>query len=71
MRHLFLAVVGATAVASTGCFLNAYPSDPALRMTVLMNQSEDLRQIQYELMRFWLVESPSHLTYDRVDGSLQ
>ena len=56
---------------NTGCLLNEYPSDPTLRMQVLLNQSEDLRQIQAEWLRFWMVDHPSHMTYDRIDGGMQ
>jgi hypothetical protein len=72
MRRLLLLVVLAVVLAgNAGCLLNAYPADPTLRMTVLLNQSEDLRQIQGEWMRFWMVDHPSHLTFDRIDGGMQ
>jgi hypothetical protein len=72
MRRLLLLVVLACVLAgNTGCLLNAYPSDPTLRMQVLLNQSENLRQIQNEWMRFWMVDQPSHLTFDRIDGGMQ
>jgi hypothetical protein len=72
MRHLFLLVVMACVLGgNAGCLLNAYPADPTLRMQVLLNQSENLRQIQGEWMRFWMVDQPSHLTFDRIDGGMQ
>jgi len=69
-RVLFLAVVAASGVLNAGCMLNAYPSDPQRRTMVLMNQSENLRQIDYEMERFWMVDQPSHLTPERVHGGV-
>jgi hypothetical protein len=51
-------------------FFNRYPSDPQRRMMVLMNQSENLRQIEHEMERFWMVDQPSHLTPERVHGGV-
>ena len=31
----------------------------------------DLRQIEDEWERFWMIDHPSHLTYDRVEGAVQ
>jgi hypothetical protein len=47
------------------------PRDPTARMNVLLNNSEDLRQIQQEWERFWSQDQPSHLTYDRVHGGIR
>ncbi len=69
-RVLLLAVVAAIGALNTGCLLNAYPSNPERRMLVLMNQSENLRQIDYEMERFWMVDQPSHLTPERVHGGV-
>jgi hypothetical protein len=69
-RVLFLAVVAAIGGLNAGCFLNAYPSNPERRIMVLMNQSENLRQIDYEMERFWMVDQPSHLTPERVHGGV-
>jgi hypothetical protein len=69
-RVLFLAVVAAFGAFNAGCMLNAYPSDPQRRILVLMNQSENLRQIDYEMERFWMVDQPSHLTPERVNGGV-
>jgi hypothetical protein len=66
---LFTAVAG-LALGNAGCFLNQYPSDPNERLEVLMNQSEDLRQMQAEWRRFWMNDQPSHMTYQRVDGGI-
>jgi hypothetical protein len=70
-RLLLLGVMAVGLIGNSGCLLNEYPSDPTLRMQVLMNQSEDLRQMQAEWQRFWMVDHPSHLTYDRIDGGMQ
>ena len=70
-RLLFLAVMAAIGLSNTGCFLNAYSSDPNERMEELLNQSEDLRQINAERRRFWFVYQPSHMTYERVPGGMQ
>jgi hypothetical protein len=69
-RWLLLTVVAGLALGNSGCFLNQYPSDPNERMEVLLNQSEDLRQIQGEWRRFWMNDQPSHMTYQRVDGGI-
>ena len=69
-RVLLLAVVAAFGGLNAGCMLNAYPSTPDRRIMVLMNQSENLRQIEYEMERFWMVDQPSHLTPERVHGGV-
>ena len=69
-RMLFLAGVAAIGFCNVGCMLNAYPSTPDRRVMVLMNQSENLRQIEYEMERFWMVDQPSHLTPERVNGGV-
>ncbi|MSR31862.1 MAG: hypothetical protein EXR99_10195 [Gemmataceae bacterium] len=70
-RYILLASVGLAIACNTGCLLNAYSSDPTMRMKALMNQSEDLRQIEQEWARIWFTDHPSHLTNERVDGGLQ
>jgi hypothetical protein len=69
-RLLFLAGVVSLALSSSGCLLNQYSSDPNTRMEILMNQSEDLRQIENEWRRFWMNDQPSHMTYDRAHGGI-
>ena len=66
-RLLMLAGVAVLALTNTGCFLNVYSSDPNIRMEQLLNQSEDLRQIEYEWRRFWFTDQPSHMTPVRVE----
>jgi hypothetical protein len=70
-RVLMLVVAAALVGGNVGCFLNAYSSQPIRRINELINQSEDLRQIQDEMERFWFTNQPSHMTYDRIHGGLQ
>ncbi|HYV38226.1 MAG TPA: hypothetical protein VE988_21255 [Gemmataceae bacterium] len=70
LRTLLLLAGGMLALSSAGCFVNQYPGDRNDRLDVLMNQSENLRQIYGEWRRFWMNDQPSHLTYDRVDGGI-
>jgi tetratricopeptide (TPR) repeat protein len=53
-----------------GWRLNAYPSNPERRTVILMNQSENLRQIEAEMEKFWRVGQPSQLTPERVHGGV-
>ncbi len=69
-RLLMLAAVAAMGLANTGCLINAYSSNPTRRMTELLNQSEDLRQIEYEWERIWFTDQPSHMTPERVHGGV-
>ena len=69
-RALMLAAVAALGLGNAGCLLNAYSSNPNRRMVELLNQSEDLRQIEYEWERIWFVDQPSHMTPERVHGGV-
>jgi hypothetical protein len=69
-RLLLLAFVAGCVLNNAGCLLSQYSSDPNIRMNQLMNQSEDLRQIEQEWIRFWMSDQPSHLTYDRIHGGI-
>jgi hypothetical protein len=72
MRRLLLVLVAAgMTLSATGCFINAYSSDPNMRIRELINQSEDLRQISYEWERIWFTDQPSHLTPERIHGGIQ
>ncbi len=72
MRRLLIALAAVGALlGSGGCFVNEYSSDPNRRVVELLNQSEDLRQIADEWERFWFLDHPSHMSYDRVDGGLE
>ncbi len=71
MRRLFhLLALGLVVLGNTGCVLNIWSSDPNMRMEELLNVSEDLRQIQGEIRRFWMIDQPSHMTYYRVHGGI-
>jgi hypothetical protein len=72
MRRVFLlTAVAGLVLGNTGCLINAYSSNPNTRMVELLNQSEDLRQIEYEWQRIWFVDEPSHMTPERVHGGIQ
>ena len=70
MRRLLLALSLCCVFASSGCFLPQHSSDPNRRILQLMNQSEDLRQVESEIERFWMIDQPSHLTPERVHGGV-
>lgn len=56
---------------NTGClFLNRYDSEPNVRMTQLLNESEDLRQAREEWHRFWMNNQASTMTYERLNGHI-
>jgi hypothetical protein len=69
-RLLLLAVFGILASANAGCLINEYSSDPNTRMEELVFQSEDLRQINNEWRRWWMIDQPSHMTYERIHGGI-
>jgi hypothetical protein len=69
-RVLFLTTAVLVALSASGCLLNQYSSNPQTRMEILMNQSEDLRQIENEWRRFWMNDQPSHMTYERAHGGV-
>jgi hypothetical protein len=70
-RSLFAVFVAALVLSNAGCLLNIYSSDPNRRILELLNNSEDLRQIEYEWERIWFTDQPSHLTPERVHGGIQ
>jgi hypothetical protein len=69
-KWLLILTLAAGLLNSTGCLLNQYPQDPNQRMDVLLNHSEDLRQINNEVRRFWMNDQPSHMTYERIHGGI-
>ena len=69
-RVLLLTAAVGLALGNAGCFVNQYSSDKNVRMDILLNQSEDLRQIQGEWRQFWMNDQPSHMTYQRVHGGI-
>jgi hypothetical protein len=70
VQRLGLGFAAAVALSNTGCIINQYPADPNERLQVLFNESENLRQIRQEWLRFWQIDMPSHLTPERVDGGI-
>jgi hypothetical protein len=69
-RLLVIVVMAGLAFGNTGCLINQYSSDPNRRIAELLNNSEDLRQIEYEWERIWFNDQPSHLTPERVHGGV-
>jgi hypothetical protein len=53
------------ALSSTGCFMNMYSPEPVRRYRQLFFQSEDLRHIEDEIERFWMIDQPSALSFKR------
>ena len=70
IKRIAMLAVCAGGLVNTGCMLNQYSSDPRTRAEQLMNQSEDLRQIEGTWRRFWFNDAPSHLTPERIDGTI-
>ena len=62
---LFAVLVSAS---SSGCFINQYSADPVRRYRQLFNQAEDMRAIEDEIERFWMLDQPSQLTLKRGHG---
>lgn len=57
-----------TATTSAGCFINEYASDPIRRYRQLFFQSEDLRFLEDDLERFWMIDQPTQLSLKRYHG---
>ena len=70
-RVLLLAAILVLGFSNTGCLINAYSSDPNRRISELVVDSENLRQIEYEWERIWFTDEPSHMTPERVHGGVQ
>jgi len=70
MRRLLFLVLAVVVLGNTGCLINALSSDPNRRILELLVQSEDLRQIEYEVERIMFIDQPSHLTPERVHGGV-
>jgi len=69
LRKLVLLVVGAAGLSGTGC-ITMYPGDPNERMEIMLNQSEDYRQMAGVWRRFWFTDQPSHMTPERIHGGI-
>ncbi|MGL6194185.1 MAG: hypothetical protein ACRC2T_05120 [Thermoguttaceae bacterium] len=71
MRKLILAsLLVFTVMSTTGCLLPIYSSDPVRRGQQLIYTSEDLRQIEDEWERLWLMDQPSHMSPNRRHGGI-
>jgi hypothetical protein len=70
-RFLCFAGVIGIMLCLNGCLINQYSSDPNTRVQQLINNSEDLRQAEYEWRRIWFSDQPSHMTPERVHGGIQ
>ncbi len=71
MRKLLLAIVmGLMLSSSVGCMLPAYSGSPIRRTQELIWTSENLRLIQDEWQRMWLLDQPDHCTPYRTHGGL-
>lgn len=69
-RFLCALLLGVALSSNVGCVLPIYSSDPAKRAEQLIFTSEDLRTILMEWERFWFVDQPSHMTFQRVHGGV-
>jgi hypothetical protein len=70
-RSVLLAVIAFIALSNAGCFLPIYSSNPTERMSDLLLTSEGYRQMKGEWKRFWLMDQPSALTFDRLYGGIE
>ena len=69
-KLLFVALVGVLTLSSVGCLVPIYSPDRTRRMQQLLNTSENLRAVQDEWERAWLLDQPSHMTIYRTHGGL-
>jgi len=69
-RYIFLAILGGMILSNCGCLLNIWSADPVQRSHELLVVSENLRVVQEEWERIWLIDQPSHLTPFRVHGGV-
>lgn len=69
-RIVLLILLMAASFSNTGCLLNVWSANPNERTQQLMVWSENLRQIKGEWARFWFMDQPSHMTWDRTDGGI-
>ncbi|MGL4461442.1 MAG: hypothetical protein ACRC1K_04760 [Planctomycetia bacterium] len=67
-RVLLTGLLAVLATSTTGCFLNEYSSDPIRRYRQLFFQNEDLRLLEDDFERFWMLDQPSQLSLKRSHG---
>ncbi len=71
MRKLILTLaLGWLVSATSGCVIDGYSGDPTRRAQEAIYTSENLRLLQDEWERFWLLDQPNHITPYRTHGGL-
>ena len=70
MRAMFGLTLMMAVMTSVGCFVPIYSARPERRVQQMLYTSEDLRALVAEWERFWLLDSPSHLTPIRTHGGI-
>ena len=70
LRLLLLAGAVRLALNIGDLLPDQYSSDPQTRMEILMDQSEDIREIKNQWRTFWMNDQPSHMTYERAHGGV-
>jgi len=56
--------------ATSGCAIPGYSGDPSRRAQEEIYTSENLRLMQDEWERFWLLDQPDHMTPFRTHGGM-
>lgn len=69
-RFLCALLLGIALSSNVGCILPIYSGDPAKRAEQLIFTSEDMRTILMEWERFWFLDQPSHMAFQRVHGGV-
>ena len=69
-KFLLTFLLGVALLASTGCIHAPFSGDPVRRNNQLLMKSEDMRLIQDEWERFWMLDQPSHMTPYRTHGGV-
>lgn len=71
MRKLMFALlVGSLLGSTSGCLIPAYSGDPGRRTEELIYTSENLRLLNDEWERAWLLDMPDHETPFRMHGGI-
>jgi len=71
MRKLILTLaLGWLVSATSGCAIDGYSGDPTRRAQEAIYTSENLRLMQDEWERFWLLDQPNHITPYRTHGGI-
>jgi hypothetical protein len=71
MRKLLLTLtLGWLVSATSGCVIDGFSGDPTLRAQESIYVSENLRLMQDQWERAWLLDQPSHITPYRTHGGL-